>query len=210
MLRFFFIRCTFTVDILANNRKLTNLKICYKPKLDFLKFKINLTNSISNRLVINSDYLRSYKNLRYFYIHTMRTNFKKEVNINFFLYFLRTFDNKRFLINYIKTKMMRELDYALLWRGGQINALFNIFIKTTKERKKITVSNRVVFIPIHKRMLFVWKWLAIFINSLCAKGVPRHLSLKKGFENFFFAPKESHVLTEYKFYIYKIHLLRAI
>ena len=62
---------------LAIIRKNYSLKTCFKPSLLFLKNKISITNSLSNRLVVKSNYRRSYKHVSEFYVKTLRSNFLK-------------------------------------------------------------------------------------------------------------------------------------
>ena len=108
------IKYNFTVEALSNLRQLTCSKICYKKKLTFLKNRVNLTNSISNRLVLNSRFLRSYKNVRRYYLSVLRANFSLGLPLNYLNYYLRNFDNKKYLIMYSKTHFMKEFDYVLL------------------------------------------------------------------------------------------------
>lgn len=204
------IKYNFTVEALSNLRQLTCSKICYKKKLTFLKNRVNLTNSISNRLVLNSRFLRSYKNVRRYYLSVLRANFSLGLPLNYLNYYLRNFDNKKYLIMYSKTHFMKEFDYVLLWKALQMNSLFNIATTITKKKKKLFFKKRVFFILPKKRLLFVWKWLSVFIRVNAVKGVPNHLSLIKSFENFLMAPDNVQVLNSYKLQIYKLQLLRTI
>ena len=76
----------YTCANLALVRKNYCLKICYKKPLSFLKYKISITNSLSNRLVIRSNYLRSYKNLSEFYIKLLRANFLNNIDNKYRIY----------------------------------------------------------------------------------------------------------------------------
>lgn len=204
------IKYNFTVEGLANIRKLTCSKVCYKKKLTFLKNRVNLTNSVSNRIVINSEFLKSYKNLRRYYLSVLRANFSLGLPLNYLNYFLTNFDNRKYLVMFSKTHFMKEFDYVLLWKALQTNSLFNISTVITKKKKKLTFKKRVFFILPKKRLLFVWKWLSVFIRSNRVKGVPNKLSLIAGFENFLMAPDSSQILNAYKLQIYKLQLLRTI
>jgi hypothetical protein len=62
----------YTTDKLAETREILSHKICYKKQLSFLKYRITLTQSMSNRLVVNGDYMRSYKNLREYYLLSLK------------------------------------------------------------------------------------------------------------------------------------------
>ena len=88
-----------------NIRNIISSKICYRPTLSFLKYKTSLSQSLSNRLVIRGNYLRSYINFRNFYISNLRANFAP--------FYTNNFDNKKFLLLYTKTKLTREFDYIL-------------------------------------------------------------------------------------------------
>lgn len=184
--------------------------MCYRKQLNFLKFRTNLTNSMSNRLVINSNFLKSYRNLRRYYVRLLRANFSLGIPLKYLHYSLLTFDNKKFLTTYSKTHFMKEFDYVLLWKALQFNSLFNVAITTTKKKKKFIFKKRVFFILPKKRLLFVWKWLSVFIRVNNVKNVPRELALIKGFENFLMAPDSSQVLNAYKLQIYKLQLLRTM
>ena len=184
--------------------------MCFKKKLNFLKLRVNLTNSMSNRVVINSNFLKSYRNLRRYYLRLLRANFSLGLPLKYLNYYLSTFDNKKYLIMYSKTHFMKEFDYVLLWKALQTNSLFNVAVNITKKKKKFIFKKRVFFILPKKRLLFVWKWLSVFIRVNNVKGVPRELSLINGFENFLMAPDNSQVLNAYKLQIYKLQLLRTM
>jgi len=190
-------------------KKLTSFKLCYKKTLNFLKYKITLSNSLSNRLVIRSQYLKSYKNLRAYYLYFLRANFMENIGTSYKPYLITHKDNKKYLLAYSSSKMMNELDNVLLWRGSQFNPLFDMKFSFKKKKKKITLEKRVHFIHSYKRLLFVWKWLAIFIRCLNAKDSKKIYSLIKGFENFLLVSDENHMITEVKLQIYKTKLFRV-
>ncbi len=96
-----------------NIRNIISSKICYRPTLSFLKYKTSLSQSLSNRLVIRGNYLRSYINFRNFYISNLRANFGNNLSPNFAPFYTNNFDNKKFLLLYTKTKLTREFDYIL-------------------------------------------------------------------------------------------------
>lgn len=199
----------YTIQPLIDLKKLVNLKTCYRKELIWLKYKISLTNSLSNRLVYESQFYRSYKNTREYYIFTLRANFTENLATKYIPYFLDTFDNKNFLSIYFQKQNVKEFDFLLYWRGSQTNSLFNIKTTIKKKRKKISYKHTVYFIKPDKRILFVWKWLNIFIRSINVKNVPRKLFLIKGFENFFMAPESSQAINNFKLQIYKLKLLRV-
>lgn len=198
----------FSLLSLVKIKKLTSFKMCYKNTLSFLKYKITLSNSLSNRLVIRSQYLRSYKNLRAYYLYFLRANFTENLNPQYKSFLINNKDNKKFLLAYASSKMMNELDNVLLWRGAQFNPLFDMKFSLKKKKKKLTIDRRVHFIHSYKRLLFVWKWLAIFIRCLSTKDLKKMYSLIKGFENFLLVSDDNHMITEVKLQIYKTKLFR--
>lgn len=113
MFRLLTIKYHYTIEPLMTVRSLVSSKICYKPSLNFLKSKNSLTQSLSNRIVVNSDYQRSYKDLRYYYILSLRANFTAAINFDMSSYFFKDLDNKKFLLFYSKSRLTRELDYTL-------------------------------------------------------------------------------------------------
>lgn len=156
MLRIVFKNTVFySIESLARIRRLSSLKVCYRPELEFLKLRITLSRSISNRLVYRSNYLRSYKNIRNYYVSLLRGNFTEKLNPVYQAYTDIRVDSRKFMSAYSKTKLMKELDYAMMWRGVQTNSLFNVAFKVTKKRKKYTFKQRVLFINPKRRLLFV-------------------------------------------------------
>lgn len=202
-------KCWYSIESFARVRRLTALKVCYRDKLDFLKLRTTLSRSISNRLVYRSQYLRSYKDLRAYYVNLMRGNFTEVLTAKYYPYTVMEADNRKFMAAFSKTKLMKELDYALLWRGVQTNSLFNIAFKVTRKKKKNIYTQRVFFVNPKRRLLFVWKWLNVFIRCLAVKGVPRRFTLIKGFENFLLGSEKTQVIQGFKLQVYKLKLLRA-
>lgn len=194
---------------LATIRKNYSLKTCYKQSLIFLKNKISITNSLSNRLVIRSDYRHSYKNVSEYYIKTLRSNFLKN-NIKFKSYELTAVNKNLLCRALIGRGSIKNFDILLLWKATQINSLFNVKITTKKKRKKYYYTHRVFYINPKKRILFVWKWLSVFLRTLNVKKVKKHLPLIPGFNNFFFATADNHVVTKFKHQVYKLQLLRHL
>lgn len=194
---------------LATIRKNYSLKTCYKQSLIFLKNKISITNSLSNRLVIRSDYRRSYKNVSEYYIKTLRSNFLKN-NTKLKSYELTAINKNLLCRALIGRSSIKNFDILLLWKATQINSLFNVKITTKKKRKKYYYTHRVFYINPKKRILFVWKWLSVFLRTLNVKKVKKHLPLIPGFNNFFFATTDNHVVTKFKHQVYKLQLLRHL
>ena len=182
--------------------------MCFRDDINFLKLKNSLTQSISNRLVIRSDYYRSYKDLRQCYIYMMRANLMTKTPTHYQKFLLTTFDNKKFLSVLSKVNMHKDLDYALTWRASQVNALFNLATTARKKKKKLIFTHRTFYIKPQKRLFFVCKCICIFMRNLYVKGLPRHTGLIKGLENFLLAPDSLHVVNKFKLKIYKLYLFR--
>lgn len=200
----------YTCANLALVRKNYCLKICYKQPISFLKYKISITNSLSNRLVIRSNYLRSYKNLTEFYVKLLRANFLSNQNNKYSIYKLTSVQKNYFSKLFINQNSIRNFEFLLLWRATQINSLFNVRITAKKKKKKFFYTHRVFFIKPERRILFVWKWLNTSLRIVNVRDVKRHLSLIVGFNNFFFATPQNHIITNFKNQIYKLHLLRNL
>ncbi len=210
MIRNFTIHFFYTTEHLAEIRKSYSKQTCFRTQLSWLKFKKTLTNSLSNRLVFNSQFYRSYLNTRHYYTKLLRANFCKKISPTYQIYKLINFDNRAYKLAYNQYQSFKDFDNALLWRASQINSLFSLRQSITKKRKKFFVKQHVHFIPVEKRLLFVWKWLTMTIKAVTVKNTPRHYALIAGFENFLAAPKETHLVTIFKFKIYKLHAVRNI
>lgn len=183
---------------------------CYRPSLNFLKFKRSLTNSLSNRLAYKSQFFRSYLNTRRYYTYLLRGNFCNKLAGKYKIYKLVNTDSRTFTLAYHQYQSFRDFDNALLWRASQVNSLFSLRQSITKKRKKLFVTQHVHFVPAEKRLLFVWKWLTMTIRAMTVKKTPRHYALINGFENFLTAPKEAHLVNNFKFKIYKLHMKRNV
>jgi len=194
---------------LAIVRKNYSLKICFKTSLTFLKYKNSITNSLSNRLTIKSNYMRSYKNVCQYYTKTLRSSFLKN-NLKFKNYELSAASKNLLLKALIGRSSIKNFDILLLWKAVQVNSLFNVKITTKKKRKKYFYSYRVFYINPKKRILFVWKWLNISLRTLNVKKVKRHIPLIVGFNNFFFSSLDTHIVTKFKHQVYKLQLLRHL
>lgn len=210
MFRYFKINFLYTTEHLAEIRNNYSKQTCFRSQLNWLKFKKTLTNSLSNRLVFNSQFYRSYLNTRHYYTKLLRANFCKKTSKTNQIYKLTNFDNRAYKLAYYQYQSFKDFDNALLWRASQINSLFSLRQSITKKRKKLFIKQHVHFIPVEKRLLFVWKWLIMTIKAVTVKKTPRHYALIAGFENFLAAPKETHLVTIFKFKIYKLHAVRNI
>lgn len=194
---------------LAIVRKNYSLKICFKTSLTFLKYKNSITNSLSNRLTVKSNYMRSYKNVCQYYTKTLRSSFLKN-NLKFKNYELSAASKNLLFKALIGRSSIKNFDILLLWKAVQVNSLFNVKITTKKKRKKYFYSYRVFYINPKKRILFVWKWLNISLRTLNVKKVKRHIPLIVGFNNFFFSSLDTHIVTKFKHQVYKLQLLRHL
>lgn len=209
-MNFFKIKFFYTTENLSYLRALTASKICYKGNLKFLKLRHNLANSLSNRVVYGGNYVCSYKNMRRYYVNTLRATFLKQLSENYTNYVLKNFDNKDFLLNYFQYNAMKELDYALVWRASQTNSLFNIIVTRKKKKKKFIYKQNAYFITSSKRLLFVWRWLSVIIRCHTVQKSKRQYALVPAIENFLMAPISSQILNNFKLYIYKLKLLRTV
>jgi hypothetical protein len=203
------IKFWYTCEKLSKHRLALSNKVCYKKKLDFLKLKITLSQSISNRLVIQSSFLRSYKDIRYHYINLLRSNFLKTKFNESKIYNWDSFYTKEFLLTYSQHKAMNDLDYALFWKGSQINSLFNIKTQTTRKRKKNYHQHNVYFISGYKRLLFVWRWLCASIRCFYVKDTPRKFSLIPGLNHFLLEKNKNDLVYKYKLHVYRLKLIRV-
>jgi len=210
VVRFVFnVQSHYSIESLAKVRELTSSKNCYKSDLDFLKLRISLTRSLSNRLVYRSSYMTSYRSLRTCYIRFMRANLCATLTQENKHYLMRDVDNTKFFLAFFKTKLMRDLDYALVWRGSQINALFNMSVKITKKKKKYDYKKTVFFIKPKLRLLFVWRWFTVLNRCLNTSATSRHLTKIKSLENFLVGPLDNQIINMFKLQIYKLKLLRV-
>lgn len=132
-----FQKYNYTCANLALLRKNYSLKICYKKPISFLKYKISISHSLSNRLTIRSNYLRSYKNVMEFYVKFLRGNFLNNFQNKYSFYKLNQVQKNYFSKLFINQNSMRTFDFLLIWRAAQINSLFNVRITSKKKKKKI-------------------------------------------------------------------------
>lgn len=201
----------YTTDKIAKIREAVSHKTCYRKSLSFLKYRSTLTQSISNRLVYKSQYLRSYKDLRHYYVSLLRANFCPNTLDEYLPYVWGNFNNKEFLLALSQHPSMYDLDPTILWRSSQTNSLFNVRSQRVKKKKKqFFYRHRVFFISGHKRLLFVWKWLGVLVRCMVAKNMSRKFSLIPGFENFLLAPDSSQLIHAYKLHVYRLKLIRVL
>jgi hypothetical protein len=122
---------------------------------------------------------------------------------------MRDVDNTKFFLAFFKTKLMRDLDYALVWRASQVNSLFNMAVKITKKKKKYDYKKTVFFLKPKLRLLFVWRWFTVLNRCFNTKGTSRHLTTIKSLENFLIGPVDTQIISMFKLQIYKLKLLRV-
>lgn len=161
--------------------------------------------SLSNRILIGGKNYKSYKNLSKFYNNYLRSNFKKthfsfKYNCKF-----KLLDSSFFTNTYRQYVGMNDFNRVLLWRVLQIQSMFKILISAHKYKKQIFYRNRLQFIEEKKRILVTWNWLKFFIKSYTPQD-----QLPVGLENFLVRTPENHALTDIKYHVYKLQLLRSL
>lgn len=147
----------YTTNNLACLREKYNLSVCFNPHINFIKNQKTIAKGLSNRIAIRSNFIKSYRQLKFFYIARLRKIF---LNINYvdrysFRAETQTADISFFLNTYKQFKSLNCLDRALLWRATQINSIFNITHVEKKKKKKLIYSSRISFTTPHKRILTV-------------------------------------------------------
>lgn len=110
-------------------RQKVSSRICYRSNLQFLKYKISLTNSLSNRLVKNGKFYSSYKQCREFYINLLRANFLDGVVNGLEPYIFYREVSREFLDYYSLYVYTREFDYVLYWRASQLLSIFGLSLE---------------------------------------------------------------------------------
>lgn len=202
----------YTTDNLAELRLKYNLPICHRETYSFLKGQKIISKNLSNRIVIHSNFIQSYKQLRRYYIARIKEIFLMPTYRNKNLYNFKEFykDISYFFKVYCRSRSLNCLDRALVWRAAQINSIFKITFSEKKKKKKYIYKSRVNFVNPHKRILMVWRWLNVFIRSFVVKNKNWNLSLGPSIENFLMSYPTTHILTDYKLQIYKIKLLRTL
>ncbi len=202
---------SYTTDKLAEFRSSVSHKICFRKQLTFLKYRGTLTQSLSNRITVRSQFFRAYKDLRSYYVSILRANFCEKILPRYSHYVFKNFNSKDFLIAFSQHLMMYDLDYALMWRGVQTNSLFNVRSQRVKRRKKeYFYRHRVFFITGYKRLLFVWRWLSVIIRSTNVKNTHRKFGLLPSMENFLFTPDSSQFIHLFKLHVYRLKLIRVL
>ena len=134
-----FVRYNYSTDNLAALRSKYNLSICYREKFFFLVKQRLISKNLSNRIVIKSNFLKSYKQLKRYYIARLKKLFLHLDYTDKYMcgYSVQYKDISYFLNTYHQFKSLNCLDRALLWRANQLNSIFKINFTETKKKKKI-------------------------------------------------------------------------
>ena len=143
----------YSSSTIGNIRCLYNLNLCFKKHLNFLKYKQSFSKALSNRIVKRSNYMRSYKDINYFYILYLRSNINSSIyKKNFTRNFLSN-DVSVFLYAYKQYVCLNDLNRVLLWRLVQLDSMFKLRTSIVKKKKKIFYTNRITFIKPKYRIL---------------------------------------------------------
>ena len=133
------VQFTYTTSNLAVLRDKYNLSVCYRQNYKFLISQKTVTKNLSNRIAIHSNFIRSYRQLRKYYLARLKHIFLDNSynNKNLFNYSSTYKDISYFYNVYKQFKSLNCLDRALLWRATQINSIFKINYTEKKKKKKI-------------------------------------------------------------------------
>lgn len=197
----------YTTAAIGQIRKVYNLKTCYRTHLDFLKYKDSNSKSLANRIVKNSNYLCSFKDLNYFFILYLRSSLTNKINSKVFNLSVKNPNNSFFIDNYKQYLALNDLNRALLWRLLQINSIYKLYTTVKKKKKKLIYTNRLKFIENKFRILISWTWLKLFIKSFSKKNIDK---LYYSLDKFLNANPNHQILTDIKFKVYKLQLLRTL
>lgn len=182
--------------------------MCFKKHLTFLKYKENCSKSLSNRVVKKSNYMRSYKDINFFYVNYLRSNFLKNNKSKQFKTKFKNKDIYFFLNAYKQYLSLNDLNRALLWRMLQVDPIFKMQTTILKHKKIKIYSNRVYFMPQQFRILITWTWLKFFFKSL--RGGSNYETIHLALEDFLTSHPSKHVITDIKYSVYKLQLLRSL
>ena len=151
------VRFSYTTDNLAEFRKLYNLRICYQNNLKFLHKQDLISKNLSNRIVRHSKFIRSYKELKSFFVHSLRINFIDNISLQENFYKFNYKNINFFLEAREKYISMNDLDRCLVWRAKQLNSIFNLKKKEQKKKKIYIYTSRIFFHKPEKRILLAWR-----------------------------------------------------
>ena len=206
------VQYNYTTANLGYLREKYNLSVCYRDRYHFLKYQKTVSKNFSNRIVLHSNFLKSYKQLKKYYIARLRKIFLVNTfNTRYLCGYTDFYKDISYFFNVHKQfKSLNCLDRALLWRATQINSIFKITYSEKKKKKKYFYKSRITFVKPYKRILMVWSWLNVFIRAFAQKDKKWGSSLGPSLENFLMSPTNTHVLTDVKLQVYKLQLLRTL
>lgn len=203
------IKNSYHTEGIAKNRKIYNLKVCYKQNLQFLKNQDNTLKGLSNRLTKGSNFIYSFKNSNYLYIKYLRANFS--ANPLFCKnYRFKNVKNNDFILIYNFYKSMNDINRSLIWRASQINSIFKAFTVIKKKRKKYIADTQIFFITEEKRILSVWTWFKYINLGIKDKDKNFQDNFFKSIDNFFSAKINNNLVFGVKLTLYKMQLLRVL
>jgi hypothetical protein len=123
----------------------------------FLRLKVNLTNSLSNRLVGYGSFYTAYRMVRKYYISLLRANFMFNVSERYTNYLIDGILIKDFKRLYEKYINFCELDQKIFWKSYEFLSIFDVSANTSKYRRKDVHGFYVRSISLEKRFVFVLK-----------------------------------------------------
>lgn len=178
------------LNLLIENRKYFNHKICYKKRYNFLKFKSTPTKSLATRLFNHGNFLKTYKLCKkYFYKYFLFNNIKKlDREDEFFKFFYNSVNS-------------RDFDQVLLWKIQQIDCIFDM-----KLNKKDPKYSYIYYIKDQKRYLLVLSWLKCLF--FLEKKKYNSLSLFKPLDNFLLSKKTDNQIYNIKLIQYHLKLIQ--
>jgi hypothetical protein len=94
-------------------REKTCSKVCFVQNLKFLKLKVGLANSVSNRLVSYGSFYTAYRAVRKYYISLLRANFMFRVSERYSNYVVDKVMIKDFKYLYNKYINFCEIDQKI-------------------------------------------------------------------------------------------------
>lgn len=197
----------YSIIRLARNRELYSLKCCYRPHLNFLKFRTSVVKTISNSIVDYSNNYNSFKCLNSFYISYLRDNFCYSAPLG--KYYFKSNDVSFFIDNYKQYIGLKDLNRAFIWRALQLSPIFKAKLKLTRGRgRQVFNTMGIYFIKEEYRILMVWSWVRYLFQCFVARKYLQRLQF--GMENFLGASESNNVVTSIKFQVYRVQLLRSL
>lgn len=197
----------YSIHRLAKNRDLYSLKCCYRPHLEFLKFRANIAHGISNSIVDYANPYNSFKALSSFYTWYLRDNFTATEYCG--QYIFKSRDITTFASSYKQYKGLRDINRAFIWRALQLSPIFKAKLRLVRGRNRRYFNNiDIYFIKEEYRILIVWSWVRYLLRCFNARSYSQRLQL--GLENFLGASDANNVVTSIKFQVYRLQLFRSL